>query len=234
MAQKRVPFKLKKILLFPLIYNRGKTMKEFDELLKTADQLLSPNGCPWDKEQTIFTLQPYLLEEVHELLEAIDSLDSKKIEEELGDVFYALVFLAKIAEADGRFTFKEAIDTITKKLIRRHPHVFGNTKVASSDEVIKKWDEIKKQEKSQQERKGIFDGIPPTLPAIAKAQKMANKIRKRRKISDENELFQNETELGVKFWALICEADSKGIDAEGALRRILAKIDAEERQIPLN
>src|SRR3990167_8148889 len=105
-------------------------MEEINHLLGIADQLLGPNGCSWDKEQTLFTLQPYLLEEVHEIIEAIDLLDFEKISEELGDVLYALVFVVKLSEKEGHFTMNEAVAGVCEKLIRRHPPVFGDVKVS--------------------------------------------------------------------------------------------------------
>jgi len=194
-------------------------MKEFYKLLDIADQLLGPKGCSWDKEQTFFTLQPYLLEETHELIEAIDSLDPQKMSEELGDVLYALIFIAKLGQIEGHFDLRQAIETVSEKLIRRHPHVFGDVKVSSNEDIVRNWEEIKKKEKSQEQRKNIFDGIPATLPALPKAQKMAHKL----KIKTSEKL--TEEELGEKLWDLIAHAEGSGIDAESALRRKLAKIE---------
>lgn len=203
-------------------------MKEFHRLLEIADRLLGPSGCPWDREQTIFTLQPYLLEETYELIEAIDSLDSQKMIEELGDVLYTLVFIAKLAETEGRFTLSDAIHAVGDKLIRRHPHVFGEEKASSSEEVVKRWEEIKKQEKASEGRKKIFDGIPSTLPALARAQKMARKLHRQRGASKEAaSSFQSEEEWGTRIWELICEAEGHGIDAESALRRKLQRLEKE-------
>ncbi len=203
-------------------------MKEFTRLLEIADQLLGPNGCSWDKEQTFFTLQPYLLEETHELIEAIDALDSQKISEELGDCLYALIFIAKLAEGEKRFSLRESIASVSEKLIRRHPHVFGDVKVATTDDIVRNWDKIKSQEKSSQERKKLFDGIPPSLPALPRAQKMAKKLRKKTG-KEENESFLELTEekLGEEIWKLIKAAEQKNLDAESALRRKLADIEKE-------
>src|SRR5262245_61160019 len=121
-------------------------MKEFDELLEIADTLLGPNGCPWDKAQTYDTLKPYILEEAHELLEAIDLGDPVKIKEELGDCFYALLFLAKLAEQNEIFNIRDVFQLMLEKLIRRHPHIFGGVKVESSEDVVRNWEEIKKKE----------------------------------------------------------------------------------------
>ncbi len=199
-------------------------MKEFNDLLKIADQLLGPNGCSWDKEQTLFTLQPYLVEEIHELIEAIDTLDSEKISEELGDCFYALVFVAKLAEAQKKFNLPQVFAAVGEKLIRRHPHVFGDVLVSSNDDIVRNWEEIKKTEKSGQERKALFDGIPPTLPALPRAQKMAKKLRK--KNGGEGKALTEE-QLGEELWALVRAAEWLNLDVESALRRKLAEVQKD-------
>ena len=199
-------------------------MKEFHRLLEIADQLLGPKGCPWDREQTFFTLQPYLLEETHELIEAIDTLDSQKISEELGDCLYALIFIAKLAELEKRFDIGQSIESVSEKLIRRHPHVFGDVNVSSTEDIVRNWEEIKKKEKAGQERKNLFDGIPPTLPALPRAQKMAKKLRK--KGGGESRPLSEE-ELGEGLWELIQAADRHNLDAESALRRKLAQVEKE-------
>lgn len=199
-------------------------MHPFDRLLEVADQLLGPNGCSWDKEQTLFSLEPHLLEETHELLEAIDLQDSDAMLEELGDVLYALVFIAKLAEQQNRFTMRQAIEQVADKLIRRHPHVFGDVKVSSTDDIVRNWEAIKKQEKGK-ERKHLTDGIPPTLPSLPRAQKMAGRLRKASKgVGAHPPLFHSEEELGDLLWRLIVEADAKGIEVDGALRRKLSKL----------
>lgn len=189
-------------------------MQELIHLIEIADKLLGPNGCSWDKEQTLFTLQPYLLEETHELIEAIDSEDVKKIVDEVGDVLFALVFISKL----GPFDIRESLSMVAEKLIRRHPHVFGNVKVSSNEEIVKNWEEIKKTEKTHEGRKNIFDGIPASLPALPRAQKMAKKLKaKGDSISEE--------ELGEQLWSLMQRAYGSGLDAESALRRKLSQIE---------
>lgn len=192
------------------------------ELLEIADRLLGPQGCAWDKEQTFFTLQPYLLEETHELIEAIDSQSSEKMKEELGDVLYALVFVAKLAEQGGRFTFEDAVRTVSEKLIRRHPHVFGELKTDSTEEILKNWEEIKKKEG----RKNPLEGIPPTLPALPRAQKVIQKLRCFGKMPKEHHKTDAQ-EIGERLWKIVQEAESSGVDAESALRRVSAAHEAE-------
>lgn len=204
-------------------------MLEWDDLLAVADRLLGPGGCPWDREQTLFTLQPYLLEEVHELIEAIDSLDGDKMAEELGDVFYALVFAAKLGEKESRFSLAGALSLVTKKLIRRHPHVFGDVKAETSEEIIRNWEEIKKTE--FKERKNILDGIPSALPALARSQKMIGKMKRSGKAGlDPLQSFETEEELGDAFWELLRAADVKGWNAEDLVRRTASRHERAFRE----
>lgn len=193
-------------------------MNEFQKLLQIADRLLGPDGCPWDREQTFFTLQPYLLEETHELIEAIDVQDGKKICEELGDVLYALIFIAKLAEKKKLFVIDEAIRHVSEKLIRRHPHVFDNKKVSSTEEVVSNWEEVKRKEG----KKSPIENIPPTLPALARAQKVIHKLKKHKQAQLEEPVGEG---VGQRIWDLIREADSQGIDAESALRRVCLKYE---------
>lgn len=204
------------------MYKIGKKiMEEFKNLVAIADKLLSPEGCPWDREQTFFTLQPYLLEEAHELIEAIDAKDPSKISEELGDVLYALIFIAKLGEKEASFTLSEAIRLVSEKLIRRHPHVFDNKKISSTEELYANWEEVKKKEG----KKSPIENIPPTLPALARAQKIIHKLRKepliQEKISDG---------VGQRLWDLVKEAESQGVDAESELRRVCLAYEEKHRR----
>lgn len=194
-------------------------MKEFDELLEIADRLLGPNGCPWDKEQTYDTLKPYILEETHELLEAIDLNEPEKMKEELGDCIYALIFLVKLAEQSRIFTLQEALRVVAEKLIRRHPHIFGEIKVDSTDDVVRNWEEIKKKEG----KKNPIEGIPPSLPALARAQKVVLKLRRAKNKPPAPSSLKSEEDLGEKLFQLVQEAESSGYDAESALRRACLK-----------
>jgi MazG family protein len=198
-------------------------MQEFIDLIAIADRLLGPKGCSWDKAQTLFTLQPYLLEEMHELIEAIDFEEGSKISEELGDVFYALVFVAKLGEINKNFSLRESLRTVCEKLIRRHPHVFGNIAVSSNEEIARNWEEIKKQERGTDKDPGLSEGIPPSLPALARAQKMAKRWRKLNP-QEEIEPITDEQELGQGLWNLIQRGEKGGIDAESALRRTMQSL----------
>lgn len=198
-------------------------MEEFKELIRVADRLLGPDGCPWDREQTFFTLQPYLLEETHELIEAIDMKDPSKISEELGDVLYALIFIAKLGEKETSFTLADSIRLVAEKLIRRHPHVFGNKKISSSDEVVSQWEEVKKKEG----KKSPIDNIPPTLPALSRAQKVIHKLRRQKNTIIEEPLTND---VGQRLFDLVKEAESEGIDAESALRRTCQAYEEKHRR----
>lgn len=217
-------FKIEKVVLL----NGRIFIKTFDDLLDIADRLLGPGGCPWDQKQTFSTLQAYLLEEAHELIEAMDSLESQQIVEELGDVFYALVFIGKIGEKEKLFTLDEVMKQVNEKLIRRHPHIFANEKVHSVEEIVQNWEIIKKKEK---ERKTILDGIPPTLPLLARCQKVIEKLRRSKSslISETSAKEITEEEIGKSLWSLVATAQGAGIDAEGALRRYCKQIESQYR-----
>lgn len=200
-------------------------MEEFDRLLGIADRLLGENGCPWDREQTFFSLQPYLLEETHELIEAIDSQSPLDMSEELGDVLYALVFIAKLGEIKRLFALSDAIRNVNEKLIRRHPHIFGEEAISSTDDVVKNWDAIKKTEMKGKGRKTILDGIPPTLSALPRCQKILHKLKRAKSefFPNVEEVQLSEESVGERLWTLIAEAEKAGVDAESALRRFCAK-----------
>lgn len=203
-------------------------MQAFDTLMEIAARLNGPQGCPWDIEQTFTSLQPYVLEEAHEVVEAIDTNQDPKILEELGDLFYIVIFYAKIAEREGRFTIEDILKTIEEKLIRRHPHVFGDEVASRPEEVLKRWEEIKKQEQGQEKPKKLLDGMPATLPVLVKAQKMVKKMHRRGAptLPDIRKEPLSEEALGEQLFSLIASADAWGIDTESALRRTLARYEA--------
>lgn len=151
-------------------------MKSIDDFVKTIAKLRSPEGCPWDKEQTHKTLKRYLIEETYEAIDAIDNNDPQALKEELGDILLQIVLHAQIASENKKFSLDEIADYVNKKMISRHPHVFSNAVVKNSDEVMKNWEVIKNNEKPA--RKEIFDGIPNSLPALLKALKVSKKAAK--------------------------------------------------------
>ena len=147
----------------------------FDKLVQVVATLRSENGCPWDKAQTHETLKPDLIEEAHEVIEAIDAKDSRKLPEELGDLLMQVMLHAQIAKDAGAFSINEVIQSITDKLVRRHPHVFGDINVRNTDEVLKNWEEIKRREAGYEDRHSVLDGIPHHLPSLMRAQTIQRK-----------------------------------------------------------
>jgi tetrapyrrole methylase family protein / MazG family protein len=145
--------------------------ERFNELVSIMAQLRSPGGCPWDREQTLSSLRPYLLEETYEALEALDNGDTAALCEELGDLLLEVVFLSRIAEESGSFSVADAIDAIVQKLVRRHPHVFGlDAKLSTPHEVRGKWEEMKAAERSHASTPTtILSGVPKTLPSLLRA-----------------------------------------------------------------
>ena len=216
------------------INTSGKDQSGFDVLLSIVSQLRGPGGCPWDIEQTHDTLKRNLLEECYEVLEAIDSKDPKKLTEEMGDILVQIMFHSDIASKAGEFDVHDVLDTINQKLIRRHPHVFGDVKVTDAREVERNWDRLKQQEGK---RRSPVDGIPAALPSLAQAQLMQDRAARSgfdwedaagvmRKILEEvkeveeaKSLDEKEEEIGDLFFSLVNLARWQGIHAEDALRR---------------
>ena len=149
---------------------------DIQPLVDVMRTLREPGGCPWDREQTHASIRSNMIEEVYEYLEAVDAEDTEGMREELGDILMQIVFHARMAEEAGRFDLQDVIDEVVDKLIRRHPHVFGETKVTGSDEVLVNWEAIKKTEKT--ERKHVLDGVTQGLPALLRAYKMQSKAAK--------------------------------------------------------
>ena len=151
-----------------------------NDLLKVMARLRSPTGCPWDREQTHLSLRFHAVEEVYELMDAIEAGDDHEMMEELGDLLLQVVFHCQLAKERGAFDFERVARHITDKLIRRHPHVFGNLKVKNVDQVWANWEKIKKAEKhgTRHARASAVDGIPKHLPALLRAQKLSKKARK--------------------------------------------------------
>lgn len=151
-----------------------------NELLAVMAKLRSPEGCPWDREQDHQTLRRHAVEEVYELIDAIEAHDDHEMAEELGDLLLQVVFHCQLASERGAFDFEKVTQLIVEKLIRRHPHVFGEIKVKNVDEVWANWEKIKKAEKdgTKHERASALDGIPKHLPALARAEKLVKKARK--------------------------------------------------------
>jgi len=145
----------------------------FARLVEIMARLRSPEGCPWDREQTLDSIKPYLLEETYEVLDSIDARDWDGLADELGDLLLQVVFFSQMAQEAGYFDVSDAIDAINRKLIRRHPHVFAEGEAKTADEVVRKWDEIKATEKPRP--KGLLAGVPRSLPALMEARQIAGR-----------------------------------------------------------
>jgi MazG family protein len=146
-----------------------------DRLRLIMARLRSPGGCPWDREQTLETLETFLLEECYETLEAMSSGDPRALEDELGDLLFQIVFQSRIAEERGDFDLESVIRGIGDKIVRRHPHVFAEGRLETAGEVLKQWEEIKSEERRRKGQGGMFDSVPKTLPALLKALRISAK-----------------------------------------------------------
>ena len=211
----------------------------FKKLTEIVDTLMGENGCPWDKVQTRESLKPYLVEEVYETLEALDGNNPEEIKDELGDLLYQILFHAKISENRNEFNIKDVVESISEKMVRRHPHVFKEESLETPEQVVTQWEEIKKQEKNNAHRESVLDGVPKNLPGLLRAQKLQKKAAKHGfdwdeitavfdKLDEEIAEFKQavlsgkETdiagELGDILFVLVNIAKFKKIDAEEALR----------------
>ncbi len=206
-----------------------KAAEVFEQLLQTSDILLGPEGCPWDREQTLVSMRESILEEACEVIEAIDEGSDADLIEELGDLLYNVIFFSKLGEKEERFTTEEVVSNIEKKLIARHPHVFGEKKLADTESVISQWETIKKNEKSH--RESLLDGIPKGLPALARAYKMAGKMDKAHfDATEDQKLFDCEEDLGELLWELVRQARHRKMNPEMALRKITLDKEKAFRQ----
>jgi tetrapyrrole methylase family protein / MazG family protein len=209
-----------------------------DRLRKIVAHLRSPDGCPWDREQTHQSLKPHLIEECYELVDAIDAGDDKEMKEELGDLLLQVVLHSQMASEEDRFDMDDVAAVIADKLMHRHPHVFGENKLPDSEAVLRQWEVIKRAEK--QERKSALDGVPKALPALARAQKMQTKaarvgfdwndadgalekVREELAEIESASEHQIEEEVGDLLFAVVNFARKKGLDAEQALWQATAK-----------
>jgi tetrapyrrole methylase family protein / MazG family protein len=229
--------------------------KEFDRLVDIVSKLRAPGGCPWDREQTNKSILSCLLDESYEFFEAVDENDPAKMREELGDILLQVVLHAQIAsesEPPSAFDIEEVSRGISDKLIRRHPHVFGDAAASSSAEVIRNWERIKKSEYGEERRKYMTDDIPDALPALFRAEKMQRRVAQvgfdwsdmapvLGKVEEEFGEFREalasgdaghaEEELGDILFALVNVGRHSKISAENALRAAMRKFEKRFRYV---
>jgi uncharacterized protein YabN with tetrapyrrole methylase and pyrophosphatase domain len=197
------------------------------DLLAIMSKLRSPQGCPWDREQDHRSLRYHAVEEVYELIDAIEAGDDHEMAEELGDLLLQVVFHCQLARERGAFDFEEVARRIADKLLRRHPHVFGDVKVKDVEEVWANWEKIKKAEKhgTRHARASALDGIPKHLPALLRAEKLLKKARKAKLIeaAPSRPSRTGPAALARQLFDLARQAQARGWSAEDLLRREIAK-----------
>ena len=210
----------------------NKDKYNFEDLLDIMCTLRAPGGCPWDGEQTHQSIRRNFIEEVYEACEAIDLSDDRLLCEELGDVLLQVVFHAKIAQDRGAFDINDVCDTVSKKLIYRHPHIFGQMKLETSEQVLEMWEEVKKKEKQQKTVSESIDQIAKTLPALIYAEKVQKKAAKS---GLEITPAANSDDIGDRLFEIVAEARAKGIDPEKALmdatNRFIAQFNQAEKTV---
>ncbi len=223
---------------------RGKSRYTLDDLRRIVELLRSPDGCPWDRVQTHESIRQNFIEEVYEAADAIDRADDAGLREELGDVLFQVVFHARIAEEDGKFDFADVCDEVSRKMVLRHPHVFGERVTAPDGSALRDWEAIKDRTHERESATDALRAIPRTLPALMRADKLGAKSRKlgfdcadvpeaMRKVDEElGEVKQAletenradvEEEFGDLFLALVNAARLSGVNAELALERACEK-----------
>jgi len=228
--------------------------REFADLVAILHRLRAPGGCPWDAEQTHQSLRPYLIEETHEVLDAIDRGDDAELCDELGDVLLQVVFHAELAQERGAFAIDDVVEAISAKLVRRHPHVFADVTVEDSAEVVRNWAEIKKAERADRgdAPSSAIDGVPRSLPGLARAHRLGEKASSvgfdwnaahevREKVAEElaeadaaaasGDLDAFGEEIGDLLFAVSSWARLSGIHAESALEKALAKFSLRFRSL---
>ena len=226
-----------------------------EDLLSVMARLRSPSGCPWDREQDHMTLRRHAIEEVYELIDAIEAGDDHEMAEELGDLLLQVVFHCQMAKERGAFDFENVTRHLVDKLIRRHPHVFGTTKVKDVDEVWANWEKIKRAEKlgTRHERPSALDGIPKHLPALLRAEKLVKKARKthlldligtrstvshssrskknlRRGETRPDQKSASKTAIAKRLFALTQEAQHRGWSAEELLVAETKRVESALRK----
>jgi uncharacterized protein YabN with tetrapyrrole methylase and pyrophosphatase domain len=198
-----------------------KSKSAIADLLTIMARLRAPNGCPWDREQDHKSLRWHAVEEVYEMLDAIDAGDDHELEEELGDLLLQVVFHCQLARERGVFDFDRVARRICNKLIHRHPHVFGTTKVKNAEQVLTNWEQLKRAEKkgTRHERPSALDGIPKHLPALLRAEKLVKKAKRAKLVvKPANSRKLTRTQVGEQLFELAQYAQSRKWSAEDLLR----------------
>jgi len=220
--------------------------EKFQRLVEIMARLRGPGGCPWDREQTFDTIKPYLLEEAYEVMEAIDARDWRELAEELGDLMLQSVFFAQMASEAGYFSIEDSIDAINNKLIRRHPHIFADSEAHTAEDVKKRWDEIKAEEKKAKGEapKLLLESIPRSTPALVEAaqissraaragfdwenaeqvlEKLEEELHELSEAREQSSQDEIEGEVGDLLFVLVNLARFMKVDPEQALRKSNAK-----------
>jgi MazG family protein len=223
----------------PIQNCKSKIQNAAAEVVSVMAKLRAPDGCPWDREQTHESLCAYAVEEVYELIDAIEAGDDGEMVDELGDLLLQVVFHCQIASERGAFDFETVCRRLVEKLIRRHPHVFGDVEARTVDAVWANWERIKKEEKqgTRHARASALDGIPGHLPALLRAEKLIKKARKAKLLEDEprrngraSKNAASKTDLAAKLFELVEAAQRQGWSAEELLRAEIKKRDRALRR----
>ena len=211
-----------------------KQRHSIDDLLEVMAKLRAPNGCPWDREQDHMTLRFYAVEEVYELLDAIEARDDHEMEEELGDLLLQVLFHCQLAKERGAFDFEQVCRRVVSKLIHRHPHVFGEKKLHSADAVLVQWEQIKRAEKkgTRHERPSALDGIPKRLPALLRAHDLVKKARRAKLLPKRSGAARKSSSAVARELFELAEfCQAKGWNAEALLRAEIQKREKALRKL---
>src|SRR2546428_7745493 len=229
--------------------------RSFDELVKLMTRLRGPDGCPWDRKQTLSTLKPFIVEESYEVVEAIDQDDRGALAEELGDFLLQAVFVSEIAREEGSFDIYDVIAAIYNKLVKRHPHVFGDVEAKDAEQVLVNWEKLKNEERKA-ENKSVLAGVPQSLPALLKASRLTEKaarvgfdwrcaedvfakideeIGELREAVDAGDQQKIHDEVGDLLFSIANIARKLGVNAEEALqssnRKFTSRFESMERAV---
>ena len=229
--------------------------RSFDELVQLMTTLRGPNGCPWDRKQTLPDLKPYVIEEAYEVVDAIDKDDRQALMEEVGDLLLEAVFIAEITREEGTFDVYDSITSIHDKLVRRHPHVFGDVKADDAEEVLVNWEKLKSEERKA-ENKSVLSGVPRSMPALLKASRLTEKaarvgfdwrrtddvfdkldeeIAELREAVASGDTAQMHDEIGDLLFTIANIARKTGVNAEEALqstnRKFMSRFESMESAV---